>query len=381
MQADEAPGLLPLPRQTVSPFNSGQYIYSSDPGVNLTDPLIGSPGQIKSRRLQKSAKKRLDTIARQNKEEEALLLALVEEEEAKEAARVERIRRSRLEKSLRGVRDLWESGISLGTFLTCILDPETKDDGDFKARRFREIFSDRSAIDQILGFWTTASKTPKQVRDHVDAWMVSHVSRLANREATKITKDGWMRTPTQVTKQGVLAFRLDSLQPRFAAAAPVMYQVVLSFATARRQAKSGSEKLRQRKGMVLTQAISSLLREHSRDNSLVATQNGLYLYAAGAKRQTIAVLSHAGWCCSYPRLVSKSKYPSKKGANKGQAASPNLANTQKDHRPESKESYRRSQHQQDAQTLAASRRYSSTYDNINFTDSIAERTIGRKARS
>ncbi|EJD46862.1 hypothetical protein AURDEDRAFT_62846, partial [Auricularia subglabra TFB-10046 SS5] len=239
--------------------------------------------------------------------------------------------------------------------------------------RFRELFQDRSAISQILGFWTTGAKTPKQLRDHVNAWMVSHVSRLANREATRITTDGWMRTPRQVTKQGVLAFRVDSLEPKFASAAPVMYQVALSFATARRQNKEASEQLRQRKKMVMTQAIASLLREHSRDNNLVATQNGLYLYAAGAKRQTISVLSHAGWCCSYPRLVDNSSQDAQDTASESGGPSEQAPGLIKGILPSLSASC-----MQDARTLAASRHYSNTYDNINFTDSIAEQTIGRK---
>lgn len=48
-----------------------------------------------------------------------------------------------------------------------------------------------------------------------------------------------------------------------------------------------------------------LLGERSQRNSYVKHVLGLYLYATGAQRQVLSVLSHLGICSSYPIIAGR----------------------------------------------------------------------------
>ncbi|EJD36809.1 hypothetical protein AURDEDRAFT_45386, partial [Auricularia subglabra TFB-10046 SS5] len=349
------------PTSSIAPYNSVQRIDSSDPGVNATSPVKGPKEERMASIRRKAQEKRLATIDANAR--------------AAEEARNQQQICSQLLQLMHG------AGITLGMFLLFLFDGETNEEG-LRNARWEELFNDTSIVDRILTSWTSGRQTPPKARQTVSEWMVSYVARLAALESMRVTRSGWMRSPAEgLSKQDVLAFDLGALYPKIKASAPVTLAVVSSFATSRRQTNSGSAQLLHRKQkQVLTQVMTSLLREHSRRNDYVAVYNGLYLYATGAQRQTISVLSHSGWSCSYPRLIDRVQTLSR--SNEGESA-----RTAGSEREKAKPAATRRKGvipalsascMQDAQQMAATHKYKTAYDNINFTDPVAEQTLGHK---
>ncbi|KZV86531.1 hypothetical protein EXIGLDRAFT_680976 [Exidia glandulosa HHB12029] len=269
---------------------------------------------------------------------------------------------------------LKNAGISLGEFLLFVLDPNMHEQ-DMAMRRWEDLFYDNSTVPKILEYWTTAP-TPRRGREQVEDWMVSHVAARAAREASAITRNGWLRNdPKQMSRASVLAFRHDDLYPRFRNEAPIMLKICETFATSRRQEKDMKAVTKRRREAMTAQVLSTLMRQRSRMNNMAVNHNGLYLYASGAQRQTISVLSHLGYCCSYTTLVQKlyrrrvntSKSDVSEGdsdhgtVSYGTGILPALSASCMD----------------EVRTVAATKKYKATYDNVNFTDSIAEQVVAR----
>ncbi|EJD45441.1 hypothetical protein AURDEDRAFT_124563 [Auricularia subglabra TFB-10046 SS5] len=388
---DEDEDSLPAssPTSSIAPYNSGQRIDSSDPGVNATSPIKGPKEERLASIRRKAQAKRSATIGANARAREE-----TREREEREAAEKETrdalARHTAQQQTCSQFLQLMQSaGITLGTFLLFLFDPETKEEG-LRNARWEELFSDRSVVDRILTSWTSGKQTPPKARETVSNWMVSYVGRLAALESMRVTRAGWMRSPADgFGKDDVLAFDLGALYPKIKASAPVTLAVVSSFATSRRQIISGSEQLLQRKQKVLTQVMTSLLREHSRRNDYVAVYNGLYLYATGAQRQTISVLSHSGWSCSYPRLIDRVRSTNRSNESEpltyfqeqettNAAPSENVQATPAAVRRKGIIPTLSASCMQDAQRLAATHKYKTAYDNINFTDPVAEQTLGHK---
>ena len=109
---------------------------------------------------------------------------------------------------------------------------------------------------------------------------------------------------------------------------------------------------------------------------------GLYLYASGAQRQTITVLSTLGLSESYTNIITKNKRRSKKPKAVENAPIPDkIPVDQENAQPRSiytgtlhhlSDSLRRR-----TRNIAATGLYSTVYDNINMMFRNAEQIIGR----
>jgi hypothetical protein len=111
---------------------------------------------------------------------------------------------------------------------------------------------------------------------------------------------------------------------------------------------------------------------------------GLYLYASGAQRQTITVLSTLGLSESYTNIITKNKRRSKKPKAMENAPIPNnlkIPVDEENAQPPSiytgtlhhlSDSLRRRM-----RNIAATGLYSTVYDNINMMFRNAEQIIGR----
>jgi hypothetical protein len=119
-----------------------------------------------------------------------------------------------------------------------------------------------------------------------------------------------------------------------------------------------------RKMQIVVTAITSCLSEFSQHNNLVKRIFGLFLYASGAQRQVLSVLSHVGFAESYSNLTAKASLPSDSGSSKGRKSAGTLEKLSQEMR-------------QKAREVAATGLFGQVYDNINFADKVAEQTLGR----
>ena len=128
---------------------------------------------------------------------------------------------------------------------------------------------------------------------------------------------------------------------------------------------------------VVTSAALSCLGEYSHANNLAKRVVGLYLYATGAQRQSIHVLSTLGLSESYSNLITRNIYQkrntSKHAKELGQSAE------------ESSEPVRRTgtlyqlseSMREKTQEIAATGLFGVVYDNINIDLRNAEQIVGR----
>ncbi|KZV85308.1 hypothetical protein EXIGLDRAFT_681944 [Exidia glandulosa HHB12029] len=291
---------------------------------------------------------------------------------------------------------LVDSHISLAEFLLVVLDPAVREH-DLKKTRWQDLFADRTTLERILGFFVSPLQS-KDVQTRTRNWMVAYVARLAGLEGRRITEDGWMRSSTaDMTKREVLEFDMLDLYPRFQREAPVTLQVNEMFATSLKQAKQQSERAKLQKQYVspmaqlLTQSMSGLLRAHSRMNNKVANFNGLYLYATGAQRQTISVLSHLGYCCSYPLLVRKGEgddesdeegddnaYSDDEPLDDDATTTPRTPKAKRPTRLPGIIQVLSSSCMDDARRVAAKGKYKTAYDNVVISLNVSEQTVAHK---
>jgi hypothetical protein len=97
---------------------------------------------------------------------------------------------------------------------------------------------------------------------------------------------------------------------------------------------------------------------------------GLYLYASGAQRQAISILSTIGLCESYSNLITQKKTRHRKSVTRSQVEQPAPHRTGTLH--QLSDSMR-----QKARELASTGLYGTVYDNINMNFKNAEQIIGR----
>ena len=132
---------------------------------------------------------------------------------------------------------------------------------------------------------------------------------------------------------------------------------------------------------VTTSAALTCLGEYSHSNNISKRMIGLYLYASGAQRQTITVLSTLGLSESYTNIITKNKRRSKSLKQIPlDAVLPELEilPPKKNH-----SIYTGTLHQlsdslrTQTRAIAATGLYSVVYDNINMMFRSAEQIIGR----
>jgi hypothetical protein len=150
-------------------------------------------------------------------------------------------------------------------------------------------------------------------------------------------------------------------------------------------------------------AALTCLGEYSHSNNMCKKMLGLYLYASGAQRQTITVLSTIGISESYSNIVTKNKRRTKTLAEPQQGPINNEltpttsrpandeaiegATTEIDSESDPSSCYSGTLRQLSgsmrarARVIAATGLYSTVYDNINMMFRSAEQIIGRHGMS
>ena len=110
----------------------------------------------------------------------------------------------------------------------------------------------------------------------------------------------------------------------------------------------------------MVSAFASCLSEFSRSNNLLKRLFGLYLYATGAQRQVLSVLSHTGMAESYSNLTAK---PSKTRKNPGVILRLSL--------------FLRGA----ARKVGFTGLFGHMFDNINYQDRVSEQNMGKTSAS
>ncbi|KAJ7759308.1 hypothetical protein B0H14DRAFT_3596127 [Mycena olivaceomarginata] len=241
---------------------------SSD-GLLYTSPIAGTKEQKLAKIRAKAAKKRLATIANKQTAAEAA-------SEEENVAIFEEI----LEK-------LSSNRLSFGQLMLYVFDP-----------------LHRGLATQILNLWVS-NKNSATVRQEVGTWAEDYVVEQMRDEAEGITASKQLQTAdTAIDNKYVTGFSMLSMGTYIQTEARVSMKMLGAFATSSRNLKTGLAQRTGKRFTIITAAALSLLGEFSHKNNF---SRRLYLYATGAQRQTISVMSHLGISESYQHITRKAR--------------------------------------------------------------------------
>ncbi|KAH9934407.1 hypothetical protein B0H21DRAFT_77941 [Amylocystis lapponica] len=172
--------------------------------------------------------------------------------------------------------------------------------------RYDGLFGVRGRLHTILDLWVSW-KNSRTGRQLTHAWALDYMSRLVNHEANKATRSGILQSrKMSVNEAFALTFSMTSVYDRLQVICPCMTFLMHEFSMTPRQKRDATP---QTIGQRVGACIVDLLGERSQNNSYMKHVLGLYLYATGAQRQVLSVLSHLGLCSSYPTLVGTRSAP------------------------------------------------------------------------
>ncbi|KAI0078045.1 hypothetical protein K474DRAFT_1674371 [Panus rudis PR-1116 ss-1] len=182
--------------------------------------------------------------------------------------------------------------------------------------RYLGFFARPSLVEEVLDLWVS-SRNSRTGHETVHNWAVKYVERVVNREANTMTGQGILRTAK--ARRNLIAkftsgFSFTDLCSSIMQSCPTMVNVLKSFSSTSHQQKHGSAASLAKKFARLGESLLLLLGERSQQNNYAKHVLSLYLYASGAQRQVISVLSKLGLCSSYTALVGSRSLDSHKSA-------------------------------------------------------------------
>ncbi|KAJ7859515.1 hypothetical protein B0H14DRAFT_3446641 [Mycena olivaceomarginata] len=181
------------------------------------------------------------------------------------------------------------NGLSFGQLMLYVFDPLYKQG----AVRWSGFFKHEGLATQILNLWVS-NKNSASARQEVGTWAEDYVAERMRDEAQEITESKTLQTAgTAIDNNYVTSFSMLSMGSYIQTAARISMK----------NARSRTGK----RFTIITAAALSLLGEFSHKNNFSRRIMGLYLYATGAQRQTISVMSHLGISESYQHIIRKSR--------------------------------------------------------------------------
>ncbi|KAJ3515079.1 hypothetical protein NMY22_g14542 [Coprinellus aureogranulatus] len=248
--------------------------------------------------------------------------------------------------------ELQDKDIHIGELAAYFFDPSNK----LRLEQWEEFFQEKGRATKILNWWVTNNSPTGKAEVH--EWAVAYVAGLVGKEAEKVNQAGILRSKKQMDTEQITGFSFQGLYRKLKDEyASVSMRVLRALSHSARQIKEGLSPFRiLNKGVVMVTAFTSLMSEFSRSNNLLKRLFGLYLYATGAQRQVLSVLSHTGMAESYSNLTAK--------ASKTRKLPGTLIRLSEFLR-------------ETARKVAASGLFGQVYDNINFQDKVGEQTMGR----
>ncbi|KAJ7267076.1 hypothetical protein C8J57DRAFT_1181731 [Mycena rebaudengoi] len=329
---------LPLP-----PLSSDDLIISS--------PIVGTRAQRKAKTRAKGQNKRAVTLAN-NK-----VIAKEASEDSKVAV-FEEIHMM-----------LKDNGLTFGQLMLYVFDPIHKQ----AATRWDGFFKEQGLATKILNFWV--SKTNSQTaRDEVGAWAEGYIEEIVCDEGENITASKVLQTGHEaVTNDYVTGFTMLTMGAHIQEAGRVAMRMLTVFATSPRNLRANLPQRVAKRFMLVTSTALALLGEFSHKNNFSRRIMGLYLYATGAQRQTISVMSHLDISESYPSLTHKPRIVIDRRRRPALSAKMEaLRRTKLGSLQELSLSMRSL-----ARGVASTGLFAASYDNINMMFRAAEQVMGR----
>ncbi|KAJ7050632.1 hypothetical protein C8F01DRAFT_1067474 [Mycena amicta] len=272
----------------------------------------------------------------------------------------------------RGVLDtLRARGTTFRQLFLYIMDPVYRQGN----ARYNFLGSGASVVDRALALFQRSSK---KARTAVYNWTVASVSREMRREAKKVTQSKLLQTHHRPMDGSFFTgFNLASLQQRLASLMPTTTTIFTALAFRPKYAKKHGEARQKRRSnvgshLVVFTTIVQGLSEWSQKNNLFKKVMSLYMYATGAQRQQIEVLSHLGLTETYSGLVDKRKQKKRKKKKRKSAEPAAAPSIRKGTVRQLSDSLKLA-----AQKLAESVLFGATYDNVNFISRVIEQIVGR----
>ncbi|KAJ6565079.1 hypothetical protein B0H10DRAFT_2200524 [Mycena sp. CBHHK59/15] len=171
--------------------------------------------------------------------------------------------------------------------------------------RWNGFFRKHGLATSILGFWVSPENS-ETAREEVTEWAGDFVANLAQDAARDITSSKYLQTgETAVNGEHVDSFSIIKIHAYLQQHAKTVMKVFSAFATSARNLRKDLPSRVSKSATIITSAALALLGEYSHKNNFSRRIMGLYLYAAGAQRQTISVMAHLGISESYQNLTRK----------------------------------------------------------------------------
>ncbi|KZP29949.1 hypothetical protein FIBSPDRAFT_985501 [Athelia psychrophila] len=297
---------------------------SSD-GIIKTSPIVGTAAQRTAIKRKKGQHQRLltNTVGKEEREKEI----------AMQKDKAEKQKTNALNATL---ASLDPRGLTWSDLMTYVFDPVYKQG----RHRYSGFFNTVGAASKILNHWISPQNP---AHEEVHEWAVGYVERCVAGEGKFVNEKGFLHSKkATLSATNILNFSMQGHQ----------------------------DKLRKHAGTVTCAALM-LLGEFSQKNNLLGQVMGLYMYASGAQKQVITVLSHLGLTESYSSITRKPRQaedteelevptmPSLKPWDAGTLRV--LSNCMRGI----------------ARSVAATGLFGTVYDNINMVFRTAEQVIGR----
>lgn len=354
------------------------------PGPYLSSIIRGTRQERAAHRRRKAHKKHRETLAQQRQEAD---------KEAQEHRK----------KDLDAVLDCLRSkGLRFFDLMEYVFN-YSNGRGDI---RWHDFFIHEGAATRILELWAS-SRNAQGARQEVVNWAIEYTTHTVAREARTVTKSKELQTIGKKINQKIItSFSFsdmhDLLQDEMA---PVAMTIFRAFSTSR-HAHKHTEQRKEKTSVVsrvvypisvlkmsqcamsdqvVTSAALSCLGEYSHANNLAKRVIGLYLYATGAQRQSIHVLSTLGLSESYSNLITRNIYRKRKTAKNAKdseqaAAEGSDSDSEQVRRTGTLHQLSESMREK-TQELAATGLFGVVYDNINIDLRNAEQIVGRHGAS
>ncbi|KJA22243.1 hypothetical protein HYPSUDRAFT_1084706 [Hypholoma sublateritium FD-334 SS-4] len=265
-----------------------------------------------------------------------------------------------------------EKGVRFGDFLDYMFNPAN---GQGKVY-YHEFLIRHGSLSQMLDWWSSSDYS-SNVKAELHEWAMTYLEKTVTREARKISKSRRLQTQGKsIDEKLVTSFSFLELHDELSnELAPNSMRLIGALATSR-NANTHTDSRKERTKLVITSAALTCLGEYSHSNNLAKRMIGLYLYANGAQRQTIAVLSNLGLSESYSNIVSRNvrRHRTSAVADTSGALDPNVPKKIEytGTLTQLSEAMRAKSHE-----VASTGLFASVYDNINLQMKSAEQVIGR----
>ncbi|EJF62570.1 hypothetical protein DICSQDRAFT_57887 [Dichomitus squalens LYAD-421 SS1] len=285
-------------RSALSPLTESEFDWD---GIVPT-----SPANTKEAKRRKRQKKRQSTVAEQSQHRQEQVVArglanvqaneqLEEQLLGAKVTQKHTCYRSVLAQ-IEAVDSTW------GDFVEWVSDPMS----GCKQVQYEGLFKNSVQVNRILDFW--AQKNSRTGKRAMRVWAIDYTTHLVNREAESVTREGVLQSRQMpMTDSFILSFSLSEIHERIRMICPTTTVLLRAFSTTQRQRKKNEIPPSTEREHETRARRRAKNNTRSQNNSFVKHVMGVYLYATGAQRQNISVLSSMNICSTYPSIAGSAK--------------------------------------------------------------------------